>query len=463
MSNAEPLTFYLAHSAATGNLGDDAMLLNAARRLREWFPDSRLRIPLRPGGTLPDGLPSHEVVADVRHWIELALRATAPLRFGKRWPDPEREGGGRAVTWRRRASDWLARMMATDRGRAARDVRPLASSDILYVTGDNAINDFNPAGVFERLCLLRVARRLGLTTVLSSQGIGPIASAWARDALKEILAQADLVSYRYDGDGTTLSRAIAAANLWQMTTGDEAYSLPPDHEAGADVLERAGVRRGERYLAVHFREPDFTPQHRDLTGYIARVLDDIASRCPDPFVFFPMSISRRYGLDAEYGGRIRQQMAVSARLRIAAGVEHPAVVKAAVAQARLTIGSSYHMHVFGLSQDVPAVIAYSGAYYQAKSDGLAALYAPSTHSLDMKVVDPGEVVDAVERALADTDGVKPLRAANVRLSSVNDSLLRTLADRCQRGSRSRLAPRNLEPSESKPVPEDEPRAAEEMW
>ncbi len=459
-----PLTFYLAHSAATGNLGDDAMLLNAARRLREWFPDSRLRVPLRRGGTLPEGLPPHEVVADVRQWIELTLRATAPLRLGKRWPDPAREDGGPAVTWRRRASDWFAQIIDTGCGPAAASLRALESSDILYITGDNAINDFNPSGVFERLCLLRVARRLGLAIVLSSQGIGPIASQWARDALQGMLAAAHLVSYRYDGDGTALSRAIAPTNLWQLTTGDEAFSLPPAaDEAGTEVLERAGVRRGERYIAVHFREADFTPEHRDLTRDIVRVLDDIAARVPDPLVFFPMSISPRYGLDGEYGERIRRQMSAPTRLRIAEGAEHPAVVKAAVARARLTLGSSYHMHVFGLSQDVPAVIAYSGAYYAAKSEGLAALYPPLTRSLDMKVVDPSEVVAAVETALADTGTVKPLRAANARLSSVNDSLLRALADRIGRGTLGRRLPRDLKPLEPKAVREDDPSAAEEMW
>ena len=450
-----PLTFYLAHSAATGSLGDDAMLLNAARRLRQWFPGSRLRVPLRRGGTLPEGLPPHEVVPDVRQWIELTLRATAPLRLGNRWPDPARQDGGPAVTWRRRASDWLAQIM--DAGRA------LESSDILYVTGDNAINDFNPSGVFERLCLLRVARRLGLTIVLSSQGIGPTASQWTRDALQGMLAAADLVSYRYDGDGTALSRAIAPPNLWQLTTGDEAFSLPPAAgEARREVLERAGVRRGERYIAVHFREADFTPEHRDLTRDIVRILDDIAARVPDPLVFFPMSISPRYGLDAEYGQRIRRQMSAPARLRIAEGAEHPAVVKAAVAQARLTLGTSYHLHVFGLSQDVPAVIAYSGAYYAAKSGALSALYPPLTRSLDMKVVDPGEVVAAVETALADTDAVKALRSANARLSSVNDSLLRALADRIGQGTLGRRLPRDLERLEPKAVRQDDPRAAEEM-
>jgi len=458
-----PLTFCLAHSAATGNLGDDAMLLNAARRLREWFPDSRLRVPLRRGGTLPEGLPPHEVVADVRQLIELALRATSPLRLGKRWPDPAREDGGPAVTWRRRASDWLARIIDTAGSPVAESLRALESSDILYVTGDNAINDFNPSGVFERLCLLRVARRLGLEIVLSSQGIGPIASPWARDALQGMLALAHLVSYRDDGDGTALSRAIAPTNLWQSTTGDEAFSLPPAaDDAAAEVLERAGVRRGERYIAVHFREADFTPERRDLTRAIARVLDDIAARVPDPLVFFPMSISPRYGLDSEYGERIRGLMSAPARLRIAEGAQHPAVVKAAVAHARLTLGSSYHLHVFGLSQDVPAVIAYSGAYYAAKSQGLAALYPPLTRSLDMKVVDPSEVVSAVETALADTDIVKPLRAANARLSSVNDSLLRALADRIRRGLPGRRLPRDLEPLEPKAVREDDPRTAEKM-
>jgi polysaccharide pyruvyl transferase WcaK-like protein len=250
-----------------------------------------------------------------------------------------------------------------------------------------------------------------------------------------MLAAAHLVSYRYDGDGTELSRAIDPTNLWQLTTGDEAFSLPPAAgEAGTEVLERAGVRRGERYIAVHFREADFTPEHRDLTRDIVRVLEDIAARVPDPLVFFPMSISPRYGLDGEYGERIRRQMSAPARLRIAEGANHPAVVKAALAHARLTLGSSYHMHVFGLSQDVPAVIAYSGAYYAAKSEGLATLYPPSTRSLDMKVVDPGEVVAAVETALADPGIVKPLRAANARLSSVNDSLLRALADRIRQGT-----------------------------
>jgi polysaccharide pyruvyl transferase WcaK-like protein len=60
-----------------------------------------------------------------------------------------------------------------------------------------------------------------------------------------------------------------------------------------------------------------------------------------------------------------------------------ALVKAAIGASRFTLGLSYHVHVFGLSQGVPAIIAYSGDYYRFKSEGLAGFYAAPTAAADI--------------------------------------------------------------------------------
>ena len=432
------LTIYIAHSAATGNVGDDAMLLNAMIRLRKHFPDCRLRVPLRRGRPLLAGLPEHDVVPDVLELFDHVLRATAPLRLWHRWPDPARRGGGPAVEWRRRASDLLALAVDRTNGRVAlRGLRALLSSHVLYITGDNALNDFNPAGVIARSWLTRIARLHGLLIVLSAQGIGPIEQRWALNVLRDIFATANLVSYRDHSFGAALGARLAPRGLWQAVVGDEAFSLPAARPSeAASVLHRAGVAPGGSYIAVHFREADFTPQPKDLRRHIAVVLDGIALRYPEPLLFFPMSYLTRYGVDAEYGRAIQSMMAEPHRLRIVEGTTHPCLIKACVSQARLTVGSSYHMNVFGLSQGVPAVVAYSGEYYAAKSHGLVDFYGAPNVAIDMKASTPTSVIAAAEAALEQEHLTrKRIAEINRRIAELNEAHLSELARRLDTGAR----------------------------
>ena len=59
------------------------------------------------------------------------------------------------------------------------------------------------------------------------------------------------------------------------------------------------------------------------------------------------------------------------------------VIKAAIGASRFTLGLSYHVHVFGLSQGVPAIIVYSNDYYRYKSEGLVGFYAPPNAAVDV--------------------------------------------------------------------------------
>lgn len=67
-------------------------------------------------------------------------------------------------------------------------------------------------------------------------------------------------------------------------------------------------------------------------------------------------------------------MALPDRLLMAPISHDVGVIKAAIGASLFTLGLSYHVHVFGLSQGVPALILYSGDYYRFKSDGLVGFY-----------------------------------------------------------------------------------------
>ena len=105
------------------------------------------------------------------------------------------------------------------------------------------------------------------------------------------------------------------------------------------------------------------------------------------------------------------------------------IIKAAIGASRFTLGLSYHVHVFGLSQGVPAIIVYSNDYYRYKSEGLVGFYAPPNAAIDVGAED-GEA--AALRAIEDlARGYREVRDGitrrNAEIRAVNDWTIEELA------------------------------------
>ena len=96
----------------------------------------------------------------------------------------------------------------------------------------------------------------------------------------------------------------------------------------------------------------------------------------------------------------------------------------------LTLGLSYHMHVFGLAQNVPAVITFSGQYYHFKSHGLIDFYGEPSAAHDIEQSSVMDVLLTVMYCLAERENASTsIAQTNAKLLQRNDWSIELLASR----------------------------------
>jgi polysaccharide pyruvyl transferase WcaK-like protein len=88
----------------------------------------------------------------------------------------------------------------------------------------------------------------------------------------------------------------------------------------------------------------------------------------------------------------------------------PALVKGILAFAYAAVGVSYHFCTFALSQGVPAICLFDGAYYGQKAKGLSAFWADERLTLPMKDLNSPEAIERARGLIEDQEFRQALRA-----------------------------------------------------
>jgi polysaccharide pyruvyl transferase WcaK-like protein len=435
------LTVWVEHSAGWGNVGDDALLLSAVARLESHLGPCDFVLPRLGTGQLPDRLPASVVAPSPQsELVRIATRLRSRLRpvlMRRGLADLAIEPRSLATEMRLHevAAMWLlvqvrcASIGGLRRKKGlAEAFRLLRHCDLVYVVGDNSFNDFYPAGVVGRRWLCELARLAGTPVALSSQGIGPLETRWARRNLARMLRHADFLSVRDHDYGRT--RVIeTGVGPEPLVAADEALAMPSAPEAEAQrVLQQAGIDPGRPFVAVNFRTTDCIRDTSALAPRLARLLDAVAEQCSAALVFVPMSYGGHWGTDHHYAEQIRLHMTRPSQLKVLPAQLDPAQVKAIAGRARFTLGTSYHLHVFGLAGARPAFVLYTGAYYHAKSHGLASFYPAGARAFDLDAVDDHEILREIEGITRDYDARRDsIEAVNTELLPANTGILRELA------------------------------------
>jgi polysaccharide pyruvyl transferase WcaK-like protein len=148
-----------------------------------------------------------------------------------------------------------------------------------------------------------------------------------------------------------------------------------------------------------------------------------------------MSYGKHSGNDVRCGEEIAEYMLHRERFHIAPLTKDIAIIKAAIGMARFTLGLSYHVHVFGLSQGKPAIILYTGQYYQYKSDGLVGFYGDPIIALDLAKATDREIFVAIEQIDCNYESaLKAVEKGNRYIRKNNDWMLKRLASRLGRAN-----------------------------
>jgi len=439
------LTIFVDHGEAYGNLGDEAMLLNAVARLQYYLAPCKVLLTSEETCPLPIGLAKIEMVSSPRVmlgtraiWVEHQFNKLYRLPSVWRWlPKPSEIFFWKTAAWLSNVEGWLWYWRLWGRDSANSKWREhVHQCDLFYGVGAATLNEPNMYGLVYKAWVYREVRRLIGFRVLSAQGVGPFSTRAGVSRLRSCFRSMSLVSFRDYDYSMTLARRLGLCRVELAITGDEAFSLPvaSDHVI-SEYLKSAGLGKEEPYIAVHFRATDYTRETLSLLPLIADLLDRLSGRSPR-MLFIPMSYDTHSGRDEEYGMKIRATLQNPSRFLVAPLCKDVQVIKGVVGKARFSLGLSYHLHVFSLSQGHPAVILYTGEYYKLKSDGLIGFYGSPNVAINLETAKTDEVENSLRLVEADYEtACKEIRQVNEGLHEKNDWILRETAKHFGRTSR----------------------------
>lgn len=422
------ITIYIDHWEDYESIGDRAMLLNAMRRIENYLGLCTFVTPYtatKPGAFLlptmiPVSPPQNELIATASRFKAIFARFLSLLRI--------RILDGKQVS---KFSFDLAILLINIKlffysiglrfvfRQSFRDfIEQFKKCDAFFTVGDCSLSDYWLDGVIIKSWLINLAQRYIPVRVLSSQGIGPLSTAWARKRLIASLSKLNLLSFRDFENSQALVQSEGLKGVPNKIVCDEAFSYPI--ASSIDVwraLFNSGLNKGEEFIAVNFRKTDFTQNTSNLLQKIAGFLDQIIEKTGRKLVFVCMSSGENYGQDFEAGQNLKQILNHPDRLIILNPIDDISLVKGIIGEARYSIGLSYHLHVFSLSQGHPTLIVYTGDYYKTKSEGLVSFYGGVNKAINLQ----DNSVEQMLNCVSDIESYYDASCQNV--SEVNRKIL----------------------------------------
>ncbi|WP_447980391.1 polysaccharide pyruvyl transferase family protein [Candidatus Nitrospira bockiana] len=384
------------------NLGDIAMIEGTVARLRLVCPDAEIYVPERVGFTTDlwrsprvhrvrdyaVSYPSRAQLAGRRFW----WRYASTLEHCAQWVLTRTVGAGVGagllpVTAPARAS--------CGGGTLADFCRPF---DALLLPGQCGLTDYFPDCLIQQCCTILAFAEQGKPVLLTGQQLGPLRNANYRRLVGRALRAAVFLGLREPTETISISREAGCAGDRVELMGDDSFALPAAHPAEVDAcLDSIGMK-DRRFIAVNIRLGYYAREHSRHVEKIAAVLNDVADRSRLPLVFVPTSFE---ALDSDVE-TARHLAGVVPSLRVLDGKGCSAgVIKGAFGRAVGAVCISYHACTFALSQGVPAVCLYDGAYYGQKARGLCAFWGDERLGVDLQEMEAGEAAGAIMGVIED--------------------------------------------------------------
>jgi len=438
IDNSFPLLrIYVDHWEDYESIGDQAMLLNALRRLELYLGSCQFVGPLSPNNkgkfqypNLVTVVPPHWEIQRDAGWLR-SLYARLARRLPSRLVPKFKPTVFLDFAIFIFSVKFFLYTLGFHSifGEAFRStLEELKTCDVFFTVGDCSLSDYWLEGVALKSWLIQFVKRYVSVSMLSSQGMGPLTAPWARKRLVQSLSTLDLLSFRDFSNSKALVEAGGLHGVPYKIVMDEAFSLPAaSHAAVWKVLQASGISQAEPFIIVNFRTTDFTQSTTSLLDKIADLLDRVTAATHKKVVFIPMSSGENYGRDYQAGMSLKGRMKHGDSLVVLQPPADVYLAKGIIGAAAYSIGISYHLHVFSLSQGHPTLIVYTGDYYRTKSNGLISFYAPPNRAIDFSEASAEQVLNdvlAIEKDYA--SACAGVMEVNKGIAEKNDWTIQTL-------------------------------------
>ncbi len=424
------------------NVGDTAMLMACAQRVRRRWPSATIRVVVyseqRLATYVPGTEPLGQYLAQRRALARLPLPARLGLEQGFKTLSPFFPGGARSGT------DVAPRLPPRSVREAVR------RADVVIAAGGGYLCDtfwWHGAGV---LSTLRMAQALGKPTALLGQGIGPLRNRALRRLTCAVLRDVDALGLRegvagpqelrqlkvIEGDLPVGELMPTARGGVVAVTGDDAMPIAIDAGAASpDALAApAGVGADQAAIGVNLRCTWYAGTRDGVPRVLEATVREVAQRHGAGLQALPVS---RYAVGADLEAIVKvfggDPDNATEALR-AKDSRTPAELSAAVSRCRAVISGSYHAAVFSLALGVPVVGLSGSGYYDAKFNGLRHLFPEGFCLLRMDSPRFGaELSAAIEAAWALPPQQRAItRERALRQSLASDALFDAFASTVER-------------------------------
>ncbi len=420
---------FVDHGEAYGNLGDEAMLLSALKRLTKHLGPCIFVLPReenRPIPNLEDFIV--ELTPSPYLTFKTAIKgASSFLSLIRRWFPGDKTGLKLCYSW----VSFLDRIgilkfCYSDYKRFLFD---LARCEAFYGVGAADFNDFNSLGAAYKCWLYKIATRKVKLCIVSAQGFGPLQSGVLISLMSRVFKHLDALSFRDAEFSASFCRDVVPLSCPTQIVGDEALSLPAaNKERCVFHIQESGLEPGQPFIVVHWRSTDYTQETQKLFPKIANLYDAVVEKTGVPLLFVPMSYDVHSRIDEDCYFELRSRMKHSQNLHNLGFIQDTSLIKGIIGASVLTLGLSYHIHVFGLAQNIPAVITFSGQYYHFKSHGLIDFYGEPSAAHNIEQSSVMDVLLSVMYCLAERENASTsIAQCNAKLLQRNDWSIELLA------------------------------------
>jgi len=352
-----------------GNIGDDAISACGVQRIRRAFPDCRIEMISDRALPQMGGLP---VV-----WIGTVLQAWTGLR------SEELSSG----------ADLSQGQVTAEQISAAQATPPLLNLDsyqgAFFLGGGNLASAFAQHLLQPRVALSLCLSAAGVPVVVSGQGVGPC------DAQELMLVQlmagqaqafgcrdagsAKLIGFQQPGkvelvgdDAMSAVRdAVAVRDATAVRDASAAVSRSPaeaDSQRLDQVLRSALVPDGE-FLVFHARQASYVGSSGLVD--LAAAVDQFAVQ--SNVSVLGLAVNNNPPAEGELLASIAQTPNLAATWRVIDAGQSVDLTVGLLSRASFVITHSYHLALWALQANTPALLVVDSEYYRLKAEGLSAL------------------------------------------------------------------------------------------
>lgn len=252
--------------------------------------------------------------------------------------------------------------------------------------------------------IVKTARRMGLTSMVYANGIGPLYGEKSHEKVKKILREVDFISLREPSSFDFLREIGLEDEVLRKIriSADPALTLSPCSDARCSyILEKSGINNPSDCFAVSLREWHDLRTSEGSMGrgeFVARMAESVAkislSLGKTP-VFIPVQKSYDDNICLEV--KALAEKIIGRECPFLRGLSAREVI-GLVGKMSFVIGMRLHMLIYASAAGVPAI----GISYDPKVDAFLE-YADQLPAIDASGFDKGELLSAAKKICAERD------------------------------------------------------------